>query len=102
MVNDDNDSHQGFEKSKNSLIQITSEWLPTVKLVDPLFLVLQRARLTERMQREILYLSERFANLKQVSRHTSVGNKTIYKRHYTQLELEWRKQKQSPAYNYRH
>lgn len=56
----------------------------------------KRARLTERMQKEILYLSERFANLKHVSHHTSVGNKTIYKRHYAQLELEWRKIKNNP------
>lgn len=56
----------------------------------------KRARLTQRMQKEILYLSERFANLKQVSHHTSVGNKTIYKRHYAQLDLEWRKVKNNP------
>lgn len=58
--------------------------------------IMKQARMTERMQREILYCAERFANLKQVSEHTRVGNKTIYKRHYTQLELEWRKRKNDP------
>ncbi len=58
--------------------------------------IMPRARLTERMQREILYVSDRFANLKAVQAHTKVGNKTIYKRHYAQLELEWRKRMNDP------
>lgn len=58
--------------------------------------IMPRARLTERMQREIFYCSERFANLKAVKEHTRVGNKTIYKRHYAQLDLEWRKRMNDP------
>lgn len=31
-----------------------------------------------------------------MSHHTGVGNKTIYKRHYAQLDLDWRKRKNDP------
>ena len=54
------------------------------------------ARLTERMQKHILYTCHHFANLKGVQKHTKVGSKTIYTRHYNQLELEWRKRKNDP------
>ena len=56
----------------------------------------KRGRITERMQRHILYMCDRFANMKGVQKHTRLGNKTIYKRHYDQLELEWRKRKNDP------
>ena len=54
------------------------------------------ARISQRMQRHILFTCHNFANLKGVQRHTKVGSKTIYKRHYDQLELEWRKRKNDP------
>ena len=50
-------------------------------------------RITERMQRMVLYFCHNFANMKGVQRHLGLGNKTIYQRHYAQLELEWRKRK---------
>lgn len=53
-------------------------------------------RTTERMSREILYACNRFSTMKGVSKHTKLGNKTIYKKHYRQLELEWRKKKNNP------
>lgn len=56
----------------------------------------KRARITQRMQRHILFSCNHFANLKGVQRHTKVGSKTLYKRHYEQLELEWRKRKNDP------
>lgn len=56
----------------------------------------KRARLSQRMQRHILFSCHNFANLKGVQRHTKVGSKTLYKRHYDQLELEWRKRKNDP------
>lgn len=56
----------------------------------------RHARITERLQREILYACHHFANLKGVRKHTRLGTKTIYKRHYKQLELEWNKRKNDP------
>lgn len=56
----------------------------------------KRARLTERLQRHILYSCNMFANLKGVRNHVKVASKTIYKRHFNQLELEWRKRKNDP------
>lgn len=56
----------------------------------------KRARISERMQRHIMYSCNMFANLKGVRSHVKIGNKTIYKRHYDQLELEWRKRKNDP------
>ena len=56
----------------------------------------RRGRITERMQRHVLYVCDRFANMKAAKKHTRLGNKTIYKRHYDQLELEWRKRKDDP------
>ncbi|WP_127717340.1 ISL3 family transposase, partial [Halobacteriovorax sp. HLS] len=55
--------------------------------------IAKRARVTERMNREILYTCNKFSNMKEVSKHTKLGNKTIYEKHYRQLELEWRKRK---------
>lgn len=52
-----------------------------------------RARLTERMQRAILYTCDNFANMKAARNHLKLGSKTIYKRHYAQLELRWREKK---------
>ena len=56
----------------------------------------KHAKLTERFQRHILYACDNYANLKGVRKDTRVGNKTIYTRHYKQLELEWRKRKNDP------
>ena len=53
-------------------------------------------RITERMSREILYTCDKFANMKAVAKHTKLGHKTIYEKHYRQLELEWRKRKNDP------
>ena len=58
--------------------------------------IFKKARLTERMQRHILYTCDNFANLKGVAHHTRLGSKTVYERHYKQLELEWRKKKNNP------
>ena len=58
--------------------------------------VQKSARISERMQKHILFTCNNFANLKAVQRHTKVGSKTLYKRHYKQLELEWRKRKNDP------
>ena len=52
-----------------------------------------RARITERMQRAILYVCDNFANMKAAKAHLRLGTKTIYKRHYAQLELRWREKK---------
>ena len=56
----------------------------------------KHAKLTERMQRHILYKASNFANLKDVQKTLSIGTKTIYQKHYKQLELEWRKRKNDP------
>jgi transposase len=56
----------------------------------------KRARLTERFQRNLLHICTNFANLKDAKKHLRVGNKTIYKRNYKQLELEWRKKMNNP------
>lgn len=56
----------------------------------------KRARVSERMQRHLLYVCDRFANMKAVRSHTKLGSKTIYKRHYEQLDLEWRKRMNDP------
>ena len=50
------------------------------------------ARITQRMQRHILWSCENFTDLKKVRRDTECGNKTIYNRLYQQLELEHREQ----------
>jgi transposase len=55
--------------------------------------IMPRARLTERMQRSILYICNNFANMKAARSHLKVGTKTIYKRHYAQLDLKWRERK---------
>ncbi len=55
--------------------------------------IMPRARITERMQRSILYVCDNFANMSAAKRHLKVGTKTIYKRHYAQLELKWRERK---------
>lgn len=56
----------------------------------------KRAKITERMQRSILYICDNFANMKAARKHLRLGNKTIYKRHYSQLELKWRERKNDP------
>lgn len=55
--------------------------------------IMPRARITERMQRSILYICDNFANMSAAKRHLRLGTKTIYKRHYAQLELKWRERK---------
>lgn len=55
-----------------------------------------RAKLTERMQRAILYFSNQFANLKGTRKHLRVGTSTLYRRHYSELELKWRERKNDP------
>src|SRR5690606_23346503 len=55
-----------------------------------------RARVTERMQRSILYICDKFANMKAAKAHLKVGTKTLYKRHYEQLEIKWRERKNDP------
>lgn len=67
--------------------KVFTETIPGIK---------KRARITERMQRHLLYVCDKFANMKSVRHHTRLGSKTIYKRHYEQLELEWRKRKDDP------
>lgn len=56
----------------------------------------KHARLTERLQRNLLYICQKFANMKDAKKHLRVGNKTLYNRHYKQLDLEWRKRKNNP------
>lgn len=53
-------------------------------------------RLTERMQREIYWACENFADLKKVRKHTTCGSKTIYTRYYKQLELKQRMRENTP------
>lgn len=53
-------------------------------------------RLSERMQREIYWSCENFADLKKVRKHTTVGTKTIYERYYKQLELKQRMRNKTP------
>lgn len=56
----------------------------------------KRARITERFQRHLLHICQNFANMKDAKKHLRLGNKTIYKRMYRQLELEYRKSKDDP------
>lgn len=58
--------------------------------------IMPRARVTERMQRSILYICDKFANMKAARTHLRVGTKTLYKRHYAQLEMKWRERKNDP------
>lgn len=53
-------------------------------------------RLTERMQREIYWACENFADLKKVRKHTLCGSKTIYKRYYKRLEEKQRERMNTP------
>ena len=45
------------------------------------------------MQRAILYTCDNFANMKAAREHLKLSSKTIYKRHYAQLEIRWREKK---------
>lgn len=58
--------------------------------------IFKGARLTQRLQRNLLYCCDKFANLKSVEKHFDLGSKTVYKRHYDQLELVWRERKNDP------
>lgn len=58
--------------------------------------ILPYKRLTEKMQREIYWACENFADLKKVRKHTACGSKTIYKRYYKQLELKQRMRDKTP------
>jgi transposase len=64
--------------------KVLTETLPGIK---------KGARLTERMQRHLLYMCNKFSNMKDIRKHFKLGNKTIYQRQYKQLELEWNKRK---------
>src|SRR5690606_7237313 len=55
-----------------------------------------RARLSERMQREIYWACENFKDLKKVRKHTTCGSKTIYERYYKQLALKQRQREFTP------
>ncbi len=67
--------------------KVTTETIPGIS---------KHARITERLQRNLLYICDKFANMKAARKHLKLGNKTIYERHYRQLELEWRKKKNNP------
>lgn len=56
----------------------------------------KHGKTTERLKREVLYLCDRYANMKGVRDHLKIGNKTIYKKHYEQLEIKWRQRKNDP------
>lgn len=58
--------------------------------------ILRGGRITQRLQRHVLYVCQNFANLKGVRRDTGLGSGTIYKRHYDQLELEQKKRMNNP------
>ena len=48
----------------------------------------KRARLTQKFQRHLLFCAQKFSNLKDVKANLKIGNKTLYKRQYDQLELK--------------
>ncbi len=54
------------------------------------------AKVTERMQREIHHACEHYTDHKKVCEHTTCGSKTVYKRHYNQLELRQRERCNNP------
>ena len=54
------------------------------------------SRLTERFQRNLLYMCHKFASMKDVKAHFKVGNKTIYERNYKQLQLHRNERKNDP------
>ncbi len=56
----------------------------------------KHGKTTERLKKEVLYLCDRYANMKGVRNHLKIGNKTIYKKHYEQLEIKWRERKNDP------
>ena len=67
--------------------KVTTEQIPGIQ---------KSARITERMQRHLLYICNNFANMKSARKHLGLGNKTIYQRHYRQLELEHKKSRNNP------
>lgn len=58
--------------------------------------ILPYKQATERMQREIYWACENFADLKKVRKHTTCGSKTIYKKYYHQLKLKQKMRDQTP------
>ena len=56
----------------------------------------QRARMTERMHREIMYVCQRFSSLKEVRAHTSCGNSVIYRKYYNELERNLKEKQNTP------
>lgn len=58
--------------------------------------ILPNKQTTERMQREIYWACENFADLKKVRKHTTCGYKTIYKKYYHQLKLKQKMREQTP------
>jgi transposase len=55
-----------------------------------------RARITQRMKREIYWSCENFRDLSKVRKHTTCGSSTIYKTYYSQLELKQRERMNTP------
>lgn len=53
-------------------------------------------RLSEKMQREIYWACETFADLKKVRKYTLCGSKTIYKRYYSRLNEKQKMRQNTP------
>ena len=58
--------------------------------------IIKFGRVTERMQRAIHQACNDYSDLKKVRKNTSCGPKTIYTRHYRELELKQRERKNNP------
>ena len=56
----------------------------------------KHARITQRLQREILYACENFKDHKRVRKHTSCGSKTIYDRCYKELRKKQSERQNNP------
>lgn len=56
----------------------------------------KNSKLTQRMQREILYACEKVKDHKRVRKHTSCGSKSIYNRCYEQLRLKQKERQNNP------
>ena len=58
--------------------------------------VAKHGKVSERMQREILYACENFKDHKRVRKHTSCGSKTIYTRCYKELQRKQKERQNNP------
>ena len=56
----------------------------------------KHARITQRLQREILYACENFKDHKRVRKHTTCGSKTIYDRCYKELRKKQAERQNNP------